>query len=217
MKNRSPSRHVTSGPAAGCETGDPGQLQHIVSFKDKNFTSTDFNRLSDEYFTEHFTYQTALSAANPGDIQYKGIDLSKYLSADPSAKRGIFLLSLRAWDPAKPAEARKRKAMTKGMRITKRMRFSTRALWWSLIWGSSRNPPRRLAGCVRAVRVYRRAGQWCESLCSGQNGTTLLSRTTGSDGHAAFPPLHDFRNEQMAVMFPAEKRGCLLPAGQRTV
>ena len=83
----------------------PGQLQHIVSFKDKNFTSTDFNRLSDEYFTEHFTYQTALSAANPGDIQYKGIDLSKYLSADPSAKRGIFLLSLRAWDPAKPAEA----------------------------------------------------------------------------------------------------------------
>lgn len=40
-----------------------------------------------------------------------------------------------------------------------------------------------------------------------KNGTTLLSRTTGSDGHAAFPPLHDFRNEQMAVMFLAEKEG----------
>lgn len=186
----------------------PGQLQHIVSFKDKNFTSTDFNRLSDEYFTEHFTYQTALSAANPGDIQYKGIDLSKYLSADPSAKRGIFLLSLRAWDPAKPAEAPEAESYDEGDEDYEEdavldSRFVV-VTDMGIIAKSSPDGSRDVF--VQSVYTGEPVSGAKVSVVA-KNGTTLLSRTTGSDGHAAFPPLHDFRNEQMAVMFLAEKEG----------
>lgn len=185
-----------------------GQLQHIVSFKDKNFTSTDFNRLSDEYFTEHFTYQTALSAANPGDIQYKGIDLSKYLSADPSAKRGIFLLSLRAWDPAKPAEALEAESYDEGDEDYEEdavldSRFVV-VTDMGIIAKSSPDGSRDVF--VQSVYTGEPVSGAKVSVVA-KNGTTLLSRTTGSDGHAAFPPLHDFRNEQMAVMFLAEKEG----------
>lgn len=44
----------------------PSQLQHIVSFKSREYSSTEFNRLNDEYFTEHFKYQTALNNERPG-------------------------------------------------------------------------------------------------------------------------------------------------------
>lgn len=72
-----------------------------MSFKSSEYSSAHFNRLSDEYFTEHFQYQTALNNDNPGEINYQGVDLSRYLANNPSARRGVFLLTLSAWDPEK--------------------------------------------------------------------------------------------------------------------
>src|SRR5471030_3012150 len=58
----------------------PSQLQHIVSFKSSDYSSAQFNRLSDEYFTEHFEYTSAVNNEKPGEVSYQGIDLSRYLS-----------------------------------------------------------------------------------------------------------------------------------------
>jgi uncharacterized protein YfaS (alpha-2-macroglobulin family) len=49
-----------------------------------------------------------------------------------------------------------------------------------------------------------------------KNGVTLLSQTTGADGHVRFPALDVYTNERQPVMFLVEKgRGCLLPADRQ--
>ncbi len=52
----------------------PSQLQHIVSFKSSEYSSAQFNQLNDEYFTEHFKYQTVINNDWPGEVSYKGIE-----------------------------------------------------------------------------------------------------------------------------------------------
>jgi uncharacterized protein YfaS (alpha-2-macroglobulin family) len=74
----------------------PSQLQHLVSLnRNGEFANMAFSRLSDE----HFTYQKALPATEPGDLVYEGIDLSNYLMNEGKGRRGVFLVKLSAWTP----------------------------------------------------------------------------------------------------------------------
>lgn len=184
----------------------PSQLQHIVSFKDPNFTSVRFNRLSDEYFTEHFNYKTKLNTENNGEIQYKGIDLSRYLSADPKNKRGIFLLKLTPWnaDKAIKTEAEDNYdddddeyddiSDTRFVVVTD----------LGIIGKSSIDGSRDVF--VQSIYTGEPVSEAKVSVIA-KNGTTLLSKMTNADGHVAFPTLNDFRNEQTAVLFLVEKEG----------
>ena len=98
--------------------------------------------------------------------------------------------------------------MTKGMRITKRDAVLDLRFVVVTDMGIIAKSPTARAMC-RAVRIpASRSVARKVSVVAKTAPHNRWSRTTGSDGHAAFPPLHDFRNEQMAVMFPAEKRGC---------
>lgn len=186
----------------------PNQLQHIVSFKDKYFTSTNFNRLNDEYFTEHFTYQTALNNENKGETQYKGIDLSRYLSADPNAKRGIFLLKLTSWEPNKASRTDDEDEEyyeddDDDDEEVSDARFVV-VTDLGIIAKSSINGSRDVF--VQSIYSGEPVSNAKVSVIA-KNGTTLLSKITNADGHVAFPTLKDFRNEQTAVLFLVEKEG----------
>ncbi|MGG4610282.1 alpha-2-macroglobulin family protein [Providencia sp. Me31A] len=174
----------------------PNQLHHVVSFKEKKFTSINFNRLNDEYFTEHFKYQTTLNKNNEGEIQYKGIDLSQYLSKNPNSKHGIFLLTLREWAPENNEDYESESD-----------------------YGDSRFVVVTDLGIIAKTSIDGSRDVFVQSIYTGEpvtgakvsviakNGTTLLSQITDAGGHVAFSPLNDFRNEQTAVMFLVEKEG----------
>ncbi|NNS07135.1 alpha-2-macroglobulin [Erwinia sp. JH02] len=193
----------------------PSQLQHIVSFKSRQFASADFNRLNDEYFTERFRYQTPVNNDKPGEVSYQGIDLSRYLSTRPDSHRGIFLLTLSEWSPqqkeAQPQEEEyqeeeSQQAITGDSRfvvvtdlgiIAKRSQDKTRDLFVQSISGGQ-----PVAGAQVSVVA--------------KNGEKLLTRQTGSDGHVSFPSLEVYTNEREPVMFLVEKEGdvSFLPTGR---
>ncbi|BFI63213.1 alpha-2-macroglobulin family protein [Yersinia pseudotuberculosis] len=182
----------------------PSQLQHIVSFKSSEYSSAHFNRLSDEYFTEHFQYQTALNNDNPGEINYQGVDLSRYLANNPSARRGVFLLTLSAWDPEKRDN----------------QQHSEEDYDEDQEWvGDSRFVVITDLGIITKQSQDRSRDVFVQSIHSGlptadakvsvvaKNGVVLLSQITDSKGHVHFPALDAFKNERQPVMFLVEKEG----------
>lgn len=193
----------------------PGQLQHIVSFKSRQYASADFNMLNDEYFTEHFHYQTPIAHSRPGEVSYQGIDLSRYLTAGSTSHRGIFLLSLSPWSPQQDAPES------------------------GNTWDEEQDDREEFVGDSRFVVVTdlgiiaKRSQDtirdlFVQSISSGQpvadaevsvvakNGEKLLTRRTGADGHVSFPSLDNFVNERSPVMFIVEKEGDIsfLPSGR---
>lgn len=193
----------------------PSQLQHIVSFKSRQFASADFNRLNDEYFTERFRYQTAVNNEKPGEVSYQGVDLSRYLSTRPDSHRGVFLLTLSEWSPqqkeTQPAaddyqEEEGEQTSVGDSRfvvvtdlgiIAKRSQDKTRDVFVQSISGGQ-----PVAGAQVSVVA--------------KNGEKILTRQTGSDGHVSFPSLEVYTNEREPVMFLVEKEGdvSFLPTGR---
>lgn len=198
----------------------PSQLQHIVSFKSRTFGATYFRQLDDEYFTEHFYYQTPIANDNAGAMQYQGIDLSRYLSSDTHARRGIFLLSLSHWDP---------KAKTQqGEEGWNEEESDEQEDGPAVV--DSRFVVVTDLGIIAKKSVDLSRDVFVQSIHDGspvngakvsviaKNGTTLFSKVTGEDGHAAFPSLEDFRAEKTPVMFLVEKEGdvSFLPTSEDT-
>ncbi len=190
----------------------PSQLQHIVSFKSRDYSSAAFNRLNDEYFTEHFKYQTAVNNDKPGEINYQGVDLSRYLSADPSSHRGVFLLTLSEWDPKKKEE----KPVTDddGYQYQDDDQSGDDAPV-----GDSRFVVVTDLGIIAKRSQDKTRDVFVQSIHSGtpvsnakvsviaKNGVTLLTQTTGDDGHVRFPALDVYTSERQPVMFLVEKDG----------
>ena len=187
----------------------PSQLQHIVSFKSREYSSAEFNRLNDEYFTEHFKYRTAVNNDKPGEVNYQGVDLSRYLSTDPSSHRGVFLLTLSEWDPRKkdpapdadddyqdddqsadeaPVGDSRFVVVTDLGIIAKRSQDKTRDVF------------------VQSIHSGTPVGDASVSVVA-KNGVTLLTRTTGADGHVRFPALDVYTGERKPVMFLVAKEG----------
>ncbi len=192
----------------------PSQLQHIVSFKSREFASADFNRLNDEYFTEHFRYQTAIGNQRPGEVSYQGIDLSRYLSTDSASHRGVFLLSLTPWSP-------QQKDPQPGEEEYQEDEDAPDI-------GDSRFVVVTDLGIIAKRAQDRSRDLFVQSISSGQpvadaqvsvvakNGEKLLSRRTDDDGHVRFPPLEAYTNERQPIMFLVEKEGdvSFLPSGR---
>ncbi|KAA8998989.1 alpha-2-macroglobulin family protein [Affinibrenneria salicis] len=189
----------------------PGQLQHIVSFKERIFSAAGFRRLDADYFTEHFTYHTALDNARPGETTYQGIDLGRYLGADGQPKRGIFLLSLTPWDPHKAARGAQEDEDQYDGDESEEDEGSDGA--------DSRFVVITDLGIISKKSQDESRDVFVQSISAGspvsgasvsvvaKNGVTLLKRTTGADGHVRFPSLEAFRNERSPVMLLVEKEG----------
>ncbi|QTF09727.1 alpha-2-macroglobulin family protein [Brenneria izadpanahii] len=195
----------------------PSQLQHIVSFKRREYSSAEFNRLNDEYFTEHFKYQTAVDNDKPGEVNYRGVDLSRYLSTDPRSHRGIFLLTLSEWDPQRDEE--KPAADDDGYLYQDQSEDEPQV-------GDSRFVVVTDLGIIAKRSQDKTRDLFVQSIHSGapvgnakvsviaKNGVTLLTQFTDNDGHARFPALDVYTNERQPVMFLVEKEGdvSFLPA-----
>ncbi|MCS3431748.1 alpha-2-macroglobulin [Klebsiella sp. BIGb0407] len=186
----------------------PSQLQHIVSFKSREYSSVDFNRLGDEYFTEHFKYQTAINNDNPGEVNYQGIDLSRYLTTDPSSHRGVFLLTLSEWDPKKREDT---------ARDDEDLSYQEGSE--ELAVGDSRFVVVTDLGIIAKRSQDKNRDVFVQSIHDGtpvsnakvsvigKNGVALLTQTTGDDGHVRFPALDVYTSERTPVMFLVEKEG----------
>ncbi|MDR0478974.1 MAG: alpha-2-macroglobulin family protein, partial [Burkholderiaceae bacterium] len=82
----------------------PDQLQHLVSLGISEGTYTKPampNNFSEDHIVERFEIKRTFPTADPGQARYDGIDLSPYLKND---KRGVFMLHLSPYDPAKEAK-----------------------------------------------------------------------------------------------------------------
>ena len=185
----------------------PSQLQHIVSFKSSTYSSANFYQLNDEYFTEHFTYQTAVNNEKPGEMNYQGIDLSRYLSTNPDSHRGVFLLTLSEWQPEK-----KKSQVVEGEEGEEREESEPRAsdsrfvvvTDLGIIAKRSQDKTRD----VFVQSIHRGAPiSGAKVSVIGKNGVALLSQVTDDNGHASFPALDVYTNERQPVMFLVEKEG----------
>lgn len=196
----------------------PGQLQHIVSFKSDTFSSTSFNRLNDEYFTEHFQYQTAINNANPGEVSYQGIDLSQYLSTNPTSHRGVFLLTLSEWDPQAKTGSQEENADYEEGEEDERavdIRDSRFVVVTDLGIIAKRAQNKTRDVFVQSIHSGEPVANAQVSVIA-RNGTRLLSQNTDLSGHVRFPPLDVYTHERTPVMFLVEKDGdvSFLPTGR---
>ncbi|CAI1097970.1 Alpha-2-macroglobulin family N-terminal region [Serratia entomophila] len=193
----------------------PSQLQHIVSFKSREYSSAEFNRLNDEYFTERFKYQTALNNDQPGEVNYQGIDLSRYLSTNPESHRGVFLLTLSEWQPnQKPAaegEAEQGEEQGEDSAAVGDSRF---VVVTDLGIVAKRSQDKTQDVFVQSIHSGAPVGNAKVSVVA-KNGVTLLNQTTDANGHVRFPALDVYTNERQPVMFLVEKEGdvSFLPTG----
>ncbi len=185
----------------------PSQLQHIASFKNGVFTSANFHTLSADYFTEHFEYKTALPEGNPTEVSYQGIDLSRYLSDNPSNKRGIFLLSLNAWTPKNTGNNDDEYEGNDGSEEGDNPEGDSRFIVITdlgIIAKKSQDNSRDVF--VQSIQ----SGQPVEGAkvsVVAKNGVTLLSQNTDANGHVSFPALDAFKNERQPVMYLVEQNG----------
>ncbi|WP_159565972.1 alpha-2-macroglobulin family protein [Budvicia diplopodorum] len=193
----------------------PSQLQHVVSFKNNTFTAVDFNRLDDSYFTERFQYKTKLDNDKPEDLAYQGIDLSRYLSKDPNARRGIFLLTLSGWDPANGEKANNNDdsydgndpdAVAESESDSENVTDSRFVVITDLGIMAKRSLDGSRDIFVQSIHSGTPV-QSAKVSVIAKNGSVLFIRTTGADGHASFPSLAAFINERSPVMFLIEKEG----------
>jgi len=201
----------------------PSQLQHIVSFKSRDYSSAQFNRLDSSYFTESFTYQTAVSDSKPGEMQYQGVDLSRYLSTNPASHRGVFLLTLSSWDPKKKAPSATSESGYENSDYDDEYGEESRESV-----GDSRFVVVTDLGIIAKRSQDKTRDVFVQSIHSGspveqakvsvvaKNGVTLMTQTTGADGHVRFPALDVYTNERQPVMFLVEKEGdvSFLPVGR---
>jgi uncharacterized protein YfaS (alpha-2-macroglobulin family) len=187
----------------------PSQLQHIVSFKSSEYSSAQFNQLNDEYFTEHFNYQTAINNDKPGEVSYQGIDLSRYLSTNADSHRGVFLLTLSEWQPQK----KKTQAAEDESDQSEQEGNDSPAV------GDSRFVVVTDLGIIAKRSQDKTRDVFVQSIHSGtpvsnakvsviaRNGVTLLSQLTDANGHVRFPALDFYTHERQPVMFLVEKEG----------
>ena len=81
----------------------PAQIQHLVSQSGGNFANPSFNNYSfgPDNLSERFERNVPLPGLKRGRPHYEAISLADYLKNDGNERRGVFLLTVRPYDPAK--------------------------------------------------------------------------------------------------------------------
>ena len=167
----------------------PNQLQHLVTQTDMLFGNTQFTNYNFDAsnLTARQSDTIAIPPLGPGKAHYQPYDLAPYLTSG-SGPRGLFFLSVRAYDPATrqslgTSDHRLILITDLGLLAKKGADSSQDVFVQSLRTGLP------LAGV--AVDVV------------GKNGLTVLSAATDGEGHVHFPNLRSFEREQTPVLYSA--------------
>ena len=201
----------------------PRQLQHLVTqtsgnngLQTANWQNWSFN---EDNVTEHLAKVIELPKLVHGQAHYEPIDLAPFLAEGEETKRGIFLLRVQGYDPAKQTVI---SATAPGEHVETgegdegdegdNYRYDARTDDTRLVVVTD-------LGLVVKRNKDRTQDVFVQSIVSGlpvegvqvqiiaKNGETVLSRSTDAQGHAAFPELKGFTREKTPVLYLAQKGG----------
>ncbi|HEY1313445.1 MAG TPA: MG2 domain-containing protein, partial [Steroidobacteraceae bacterium] len=176
----------------------PAQLQHWVSQSGGDFANPTFTgNFGPDNLTERTSHKIPLGNLGHGQNHFETIDFSEYLKSGGSDKHGVFLLTLRGYDPrVAPHDADDNDAMSDA----------------------------RLVLVTDLGIVLKRAADgtqdvFVQSIASGlpvagasvdiiaKNGTTLLSHPTDADGRAHFLKMENLTRERTPLLVQVQKAG----------
>ena len=184
----------------------PLQIQHLVEQTEGSFsapTFKDFNFKS-EAITEHFSDTIELPALKPGSAHYTAIPLGRYLAHDESDHRGIFFIRVWAWDAEREksipdtAKDARESAENAPLQDTRLLVLTDIGLLAKKSLDGSQD---LFAQSIHSGDPL--ADVRIEAL--GLNGLPVLTATTDVEGHAHFPDLSSFKNEQRPVLYLAHR------------
>ena len=165
----------------------PLQIQHLVEHTEGSFSAPTFKDFGfdSQEITEHFSDIIKLPTLKPGAPHYTAIPLGRYLAHDEGDHRGIFFIKIWAEENASLQDARLLVLTDIGLLAKKSLDGSQDIFTQSIHTGEP----------LADVRI--------EIL--GLNGLPVLTATTDADGHAHFPDLGSFKNEQRPVLYLAHR------------
>lgn len=204
----------------------PQQLQHLITQSQGSTSKPEFfPTVTPDNLTERFEKKLSLSL-KPGKTHYETVDFAEYLHTDAADRRGVFLLSVRGYDP-KNSQADKAETWANPSSQNEGE-------------GENDNPPdsptetvdpatlqdRRLVivtdlGIVAKQAVDGSSDVFVQSIANGQpvagatvevwakNGSVLASQPTDANGAAHLPSLKGLQREKQPVVLVVRKAGDL--------
>ena len=165
----------------------PLQIQHLVEHTEGSFSAPPFKDFGfdSQEITEHFSDIIKLPTLKPGAPHYTGIPLGRYLAHDEGDHRGIFFIKIWAGENESLQDTRLLVLTDIGLLVKKSLDGSQDVFAQSIHTGEP----------LADVRL--------EIL--GLNGLPVLTATTDAAGHAHFPDLTSFKNEQRPVLYLAHR------------
>jgi alpha-2-macroglobulin len=170
----------------------PDDINHLVTqtggdFSNPYFIDPNFNQ---DNISQIFSQIQAFDASDPAKQQYTALDLSHYLTANPSSggNLGLFLLQAVGWDSARKVplhvQAKRLILITDLGLVAKDNLDGTHDVFvQSLVQGSP------VSNATVSIL--------------GKNGLALLTHNTDAQGHVSFPSLNDFTDEREPVVYLA--------------
>jgi alpha-2-macroglobulin len=192
----------------------PEQLQHLVSFNEGSYAKPELSGSFDEdHIVERFEETRAFPKAAPGDAHYEGVDLSQYLK---DGKRGVFLLHLGSYDPAKAKKSDDAAASDESEDDTASDDSD------SSTDSAAETTDARLIVVTDLGLVAKRSldgsrDVFVQSIHTGQpvagatvsviavNGQTLFTETSPADGAVHFPTLKGLEHEKKPLLYVVKK------------
>ena len=180
----------------------PQQVQHLVTQSQGNFANPGFlDNFDETYVTERFELLVQLPRKDPGTPQYHALDLAKYLDADLSNRRGIFLLTAESYDPVRkrPTGKRDRRlvVLTDLGIVVKRSLDGTHDVF------------------VQSIATGDPVSGASVDLL-GRNGLAVMTQASDASGRAALSSTRGLTNERTPALFLVRKGGdySFLPIGR---
>ncbi len=181
----------------------PSQMQHLVAFNEGDFAHPSL-RISPDHFVQRFVQTQVLPDTDPTKAVYSGVDLSPYLGTGTQRKRGVFLVRVVPWNPDQTEDATDDSEGNNP--------FDANDYHNESAIGDARLIVVTDLGLLAKKSLDGSRDVFVQSITTGEpvanalvkviaeNGETLLSQTTGADGHVHFPTLAGFKRENKPVM-----------------
>jgi uncharacterized protein YfaS (alpha-2-macroglobulin family) len=182
----------------------PTQMQHLVAFNQGSFANPAL-RITPDHLIQRFVQTQALPDSDPTKAVYSGVDLSQYLGSGAQRKRGMFLVRVTPWSPGQPDDSADDSDQNNP--------FDANSYRDESAIGDARLIVVTDLGLLAKKSLDGSRDVFVQSITTGQpvanalvkviaeNGETLLTQTTGADGHVHFPTLDGFKREQKPVMY----------------